>query len=61
MTTEEIAAERTRDYTVLGRFLGVIEFAKEKLISPDRAIARLIEIYDEYRKPVQPISSEEKL
>ena len=50
MTAEEIAAERTRDYTILGRFLGIAEFAKEKLITPDRAIQRMIEIYDEYQK-----------
>jgi len=49
LTSEEIQKRRQTDYECLGRFIGLAELAKEKVMPQRDICARMIEILHEYQ------------
>jgi len=48
--------ELTRlDYATLGRFLGIAEMAADRLMKPEDAARRIVEIFNEYNLKAEEI------
>lgn len=52
LTHEEIERQRLIDYSTLGQFLGIADMVDDPKwrLTPEKAISRLVEIRDEYKK-----------